>query len=105
MEVVSSEAPLWGIREKLIGYKVALTPRPKRDLLDEKLISIEYSNGDCLFPMLHVDEQVLNRMSVPWKEALIVKLLGKKELGYQLMKSKMKEICYMGGNFDIMDVG
>ena len=53
--------------------------------------------------MLHVDEQFLIKLLVPRKEAFIVKHLGK-NLGYKLMKSKMKEIWHVGGDFDIMDV-
>ncbi|XP_057444481.1 uncharacterized protein LOC130736701 [Lotus japonicus] len=41
-------------------------------------------------------------MCTPWKEALLVCLLGKK-LGYRLMKSKLSNVWRLKGGFDLLD--
>ena len=33
-------------------YKIAMALVPKKNLLDEKLVFIEYSNGNHLFPII-----------------------------------------------------
>ena len=53
----------------------------KRGLLDKKLVSVEYINGNRSLPMLHVHEQILNELLVPWKDDHIVKLSRKKIWG------------------------
>jgi hypothetical protein len=43
-------------------------------------------------------------LSSPWKDTLVVKLLGKK-LGYNIMKSKLETIWDLKGGFELMDIG
>ena len=40
----------WSFKEKLMGCKNVQVPTVKRDLLKEKLVSIEYIQGDHLKP-------------------------------------------------------
>ncbi|GAU26384.1 hypothetical protein TSUD_221110 [Trifolium subterraneum] len=54
--------------------------------------------------MLHVEKSVMAELSVPWKDALVVKLLGKK-LGYNTMKAKLENVWKLTGSFELMDVG
>ena len=45
----------------------------------------------------------MENMCEPWKEALVVCLLGKK-LGFKTMKMKLANIWNHSGDFDLMDV-
>ncbi|MCI25113.1 hypothetical protein A2U01_0046302, partial [Trifolium medium] len=42
--------------------------------------------------------------SVPWKDALVIKLLGKK-LGYNMMKKKLETTWKLVGGIELMDIG
>jgi len=55
-------------------------------------------------PMLHVESSVIDELSVPWKDALVVKLLGK-SLGYNTMKNKLENVWKLTGGFELMNVG
>lgn len=57
-------------------------------MVAQKLAHFELVNGNRLTPMVHVDTKVLEELSRPWQEALVVKLLGK-NLGFNIMKSKL----------------
>ena len=45
----------------------------------------------------------MEELATPWKKTLIIKLLGK-TLGFNMMKTKLKNIWRPGRDFDIMDV-
>ncbi|KAJ6680446.1 hypothetical protein OIU79_020030 [Salix purpurea] len=64
-------------RDKVLGTKSAPPMREKIDLLREKLVRIEYEDGNRLLPKVHLDDKVFTELCYPWCDALIVKLLGK----------------------------
>lgn len=78
--------------------------REKVDLVKKKLVHVELINGNRLTPMVHVDAKILEELDNPWKEALVVKLLGK-NFGYNIMKAKLSSRWRLLGRFEIMDVG
>jgi hypothetical protein len=41
-----------------------------------KLVRIKLDQDNRLFPMLHVEKDLIDELSAPWKDALIVKLSG-----------------------------
>jgi hypothetical protein len=53
-----------------------LVMREKVDLLAHKLVRIKLDQDNRLFPMLHVEKDLIDELSAPWKDALIVKLSG-----------------------------
>lgn len=65
--------------------------REKVDLIAKKLVSITYEQGNRLLPKVHLDESVFNELCAPWKDSLVVKLLGK-SIGYNMMKEKLKKV-------------
>ncbi|PNX81511.1 hypothetical protein L195_g037532, partial [Trifolium pratense] len=89
-------------RDKVLGSQVVMA-RKKTDLLAAKLAHVELVRGNRLMPMLHVEKKVIEDLSIPWKDALVVKLLGK-NLGYNHMKKKLENVWNLIGGFELMAV-
>ena len=68
-------------RDKVLGTKSAPPMREKIDLLREKLVRIEYEDGNRLLLKVHLDDKVFTELCYPWCDSLLVKLLGK-NIGY-----------------------
>lgn len=77
-------------RDKVLGEKV-VPPREKADLIQNKVVQMEPINGNRLMLMFHVDKKIIEEFSIPWKDALVIKLLGK-TLGYNIMKTKLATV-------------
>lgn len=90
-------------RDKALGKKV-VPPREKEDFVAKNKVRVEHVNGNRLTPMVHIDPKILEELSVPWKGALIVRILGK-SLGFNVMKAKLASTWKIVGGFDIMDIG
>jgi hypothetical protein len=90
-------------RDKVLGNQI-LMEREKVDLLATNKAKVELVQGNRLMPMLHVENSVIAELSLPWKDALVVKLLGK-SLGYNTMKAKLELVWKLTGGFELMDVG
>lgn len=84
--------------------KLPTLARVKVDLVAQKLVREVYVNRNRLSPMLHVEAKVLQELSMSWREALVVKLLGK-TLVFNIMKAKLSSTWKLIGGFEIMDVG
>lgn len=54
--------------------------------------------------MVYLDEKVKENLSFSWKDALVVKLLGKK-IGYVTIKDKLKAIWKLMGGFELVEIG
>ncbi|MCI06670.1 hypothetical protein A2U01_0027730, partial [Trifolium medium] len=89
-------------RDKVLGTQ-NFTARERVDLIANKMAQIELVQGNRLMPMLHVEKKIMEDLSVPWKDALVVKLLGK-NLGYNGMKNKLENIWKLMGGIELMDV-
>lgn len=75
--------------DKVVGGRVA--PQQQRkdyDLLMENLARIELEDNDPLKPKVFFADLVISQASESWRDALIVKLLGK-SLGFSTMKAKL----------------
>lgn len=57
-----------------------------------------------MLPRVHFDDKVLEGLSEPWEESLVVKLLGK-NLGYYAMKERLLRVWKPMAGFDIMAIG
>lgn len=91
-------------RDKLMGQQQVVQQRQRVDLIGEKLARIEYKDNNPLEPMVHIDERVFEGLCEPWKEALVVKLLGK-SIGFITMKDRLRRIWKLATDFDLMDIG
>ncbi|XP_057443213.1 uncharacterized protein LOC130735131 [Lotus japonicus] len=91
-------------RDKLMGGARAEKPTEVKDLVDQGRMKIQLVKGNRLLPKIVTDPYVVEEMSAPWKEALVVTLLGK-TLGYRTMKNKLANVWRLDGDFDMIDVG
>lgn len=91
-------------RDMVLENKQAPPSREKVDLIAQKLVSIVYENENRLLPKVFLDDSIFKELCHPWKDALVIKLLGK-NLGYNLFYERLKKLWRPQGGFDIMDVG
>lgn len=73
-------------------------------LNSKKLFRIEFENGDRRRPKCFADDSVLKDLWLPWKHAIIVKLLGK-TLGFLAMRDRLKALWKLTGDMDVLDIG
>lgn len=55
--------------------------KDKIDLIANKTTKVEMVQGNRLLPILHDKQAYIDDLIIPWKDALLVKLLGK-QIGY-----------------------
>ena len=91
-------------QDKLIGGGVVNERQCCNDLLQESLPRVEFLEGDQLSQRVFFEEEVVQELSALWKEALVVKLLGK-HIAYTAIQEKLKVLWHLQARFDIMDVG
>lgn len=91
-------------RDMLMGENSKAPPKKVEDLWETGKMKVTYVNGNMQLPRLHVEKSVIDGMCSPWKDALVVGLLGKK-LGYRLMKTKVSAAWKLTGEFDFLDIG
>ncbi|KAK2420967.1 hypothetical protein QL285_031645 [Trifolium repens] len=89
-------------RDKLLGSTQQIPIREKENMLEKNLVRIEHENGNRLLPKVYLDPSVFQELCTPWKDALVVKLLGK-NIGYNTMKDRLHRIWKLQGGFEIMD--
>lgn len=77
--------------------------REQVDLIGHKLARVEFEGGNKRLPRVFVADSVIENLSSPWKEALVVKVLGK-SLGYALMRKKLQVLWKPKEGFEIFDV-
>ena len=73
------------------------------DLIAHKLARVEFDEGNKHLPRFFVADSVIDNLSSPWKDALVIKILGK-NLGYNLMRKKLQTLWKPKGGFEIIDV-
>ncbi|XP_057418469.1 uncharacterized protein LOC130712667 [Lotus japonicus] len=96
--------PKMPFRDKLMGGGGKAPPRKDyKDLVEQGKMKISLVENNRLLPQITTDKAVLDEMSAPWKEALVVCLLGK-TLGFRTMKSKLASTWRLSGDFDLLDI-
>lgn len=99
----STQPQRTSFKDKLMGGANVSPPKKFEDLIDNGKMKVVYVNDNPLLPKIVVERTVIENMCSPWKDALVVSLLGKR-LGYKLMKSKLTSLWRLSGEFDLMDV-
>src|ERR1044072_3419560 len=79
--------PKVSFKEKVLGT-TAYAPRKIMNLVQEKVMTCEFVGGNHMFPMYSIDEEEYQRRCQPWKDYLVVKLLGK-NIGYGALTEKL----------------
>ena len=87
-----------------MGNQPPLPPRQKIDWIKEGLIRVEHEGGNRLTPKVYVDDATFEKLCLPWKDAIIMKLLGKK-IGYGILRDRLKLLWKLQAAFEMMDVG
>jgi hypothetical protein len=77
--------------------------KEKIDLIANGLMKVTLEDGNRSLPKVTMDEKLFQELCSPWKEALVVKLLGK-NVGFNLMKDRLQKLWRLTGGFEIMDV-
>ncbi|KAL6555033.1 hypothetical protein OROGR_006291 [Orobanche gracilis] len=90
-------------RDKLLGTNSATPPKQRVNFWKEKKMTLEFVQGNEMLPRIRVDKGLTEAMCAPWKEALVVSLLGKK-LGFRTMEAKLADAWNLAGDFDLLDV-
>lgn len=75
----------------------------KTDLISQKLMTVTLEGGNQLLPRVKLDDKVFNDLCEPWRDALVITLLGK-TVGYRVMKDCLEKLWKPQGGFDILDV-
>ncbi|XP_057453024.1 uncharacterized protein LOC130744879 [Lotus japonicus] len=91
-------------RNKLMGGAKATAPKQFVDLVEQGKMRVNLVGGNRLLLVISVDKEVMEEMCQPWKEALVLCLLGK-SLGYKTMKTKLAAVWRLSSDFDLLDVG
>lgn len=76
MQPIVDETPKPSFRDMAIGDK-PVPPLPKRDLIAEKLMITSFQDGNRLLPQINLDDNLFEALCAPWRDALVIKLLGK----------------------------
>ncbi|MCH79387.1 hypothetical protein A2U01_0000136 [Trifolium medium] len=99
---LKQSSPKLSFRDKLLGPSQNIPPREKEDMIAKKLVRIELEDGNRLLPKVYIEPKVFQDLCTPWKDAIVVKLLGK-TLGYNTMKERLQKIWKLQGGFEIMN--
>ena len=94
--------PKISLRDKLLGLSQENMIREKEDMIEKKLVRIEHENGNRLLPKVYLEPSVFQELCTPWKDAIVVKLLGKK-LGCHTIRERLQKTWRPQGGFEIMD--
>ena len=92
-------------RDKVMGD--ASPPPPTGvlgDLVQQKLATVEWMEGKCQLPRVQFDSSVIQTLAAPWKDALIVKPLGK-HVSFTVMRQRLRGLRKLQGGYDVMSVG
>jgi hypothetical protein len=89
-------------RDKLLGSSQNIPSREKEDMIAKKLVRIELEDGNRLLPRVYIEPKVFEDLCTPWKDPIVVKLLGK-NLSYNTMKERLQKVWKLHGGFEIMD--
>ena len=99
-----NKAETKSFKDKLLGSSTTGPKRRRGDLFSQNLAKAELEGGNRLLPKIFLEESIREELRAPWKDALIVKLLGK-EVGFITMRDRLKKVWKSSGGFDMMDLG
>nr|XP_025637066.1 uncharacterized protein LOC112732536 [Arachis hypogaea] len=91
-------------RDKVIGSTVATGINRAEALDEDSMAVVTGKQGDPMPPRVCFSEEARNILSEPYKEAIVIKVLGK-NLSYTAMFHKLKGVWRITGGYEILDVG
>jgi hypothetical protein len=103
MANANQQKPKVSFRDMLTEGSQKVHVKEKVNLVEKGLVTITYEGGNKLLPKVSLDDSYFNDLCHPWKEALVIKVLGK-NVGYQMLKERLQKMWKLQGGFDMMDV-
>lgn len=91
-------------RDKLLGSHESFPRREKVDLFKTKQFRVELEDGDRLRPKCFCDEEFIQEPRKPWKDAVLVKLLGT-TISFFTLGDLLKALWKSAGDFKMVDIG
>ena len=83
-------------RDKVISGGEKMMHRIEGDLLQQKLAQIYFEEGDMTRPRVFFEDFIVEEVSIAWRDALVIKLLGK-SLGFVIIREKVKAMWSLRG--------
>lgn len=75
----------------------------KTYLIAQELTTITLDGDNRLCPKITLDDKIFDQLCELWRDALVIKLLGK-IVGYKVMRDCLQKVWKPQGGFDILDV-
>lgn len=72
--------------------------------MSNKLAKVECLESDRFSPVVSFDPTMIQALFMPWKDTLVIKLLGK-SMSYPMIKQKLKHLWRLLGGDDVMNIG
>ena len=69
--------PRVSFRDKVLEGAPSVQMQILEDLIHQKLAQLTLMNGDRMLPMVTFDDSIIKELSQLWRDALVIKLLGK----------------------------
>lgn len=88
-------------KDRVLG-KVSVLKEPT-SLLHEGVMILEYEGGNWMLLKFITKQAKFEQLYMPWKNCLIMKLLGK-NVGFLTMREKLKFVWKLEGGFKLMGV-
>lgn len=83
--------PKVSFRDMVLGDRRVPPPMSRTDLIAQKLMSVSLEDGGRLNPKIKLDPKVFNDLCEPWRDVLIITLLGK-TIAYKVMKERLQKL-------------
>jgi hypothetical protein len=96
--------PKLTFKDMVMGNHTSISQHTTTDLLKDKLARIFLQDGNHLKLVVHVSDEIFNEMCAPWKDTLVIKLLGK-NLGFVTLRERLQSLWKLSSPFEIIDVG
>ncbi|KAJ4844704.1 hypothetical protein Tsubulata_024279 [Turnera subulata] len=78
--------------------------QPSVDLIEAQLVHMEFVNGNWLHPSFELEKEYFRQLCAPWRESLILKLLGR-DIGYKALYSRLVHLWKLVGRYELLDLG
>ncbi|XP_020232532.1 uncharacterized protein LOC109812970 [Cajanus cajan] len=88
-------------KEKVLGGPSK--PNNIRNLISEGAMTLEFEGGDRLLPKFNIVQPTFEQLCLPWKECLVIKILGK-NIGYLTMRDRLHTLWKLQGGFELIDI-